>query len=207
MKKENYCKWNDSSVSDAEWERMMAETNIQYPSAFASLVHYIKSLSEEEAEVFENKTEKIQAENEQERQRQLFKMKSYFREIGVRLIESEYTIEKIKQKWIGEFCASLTKEEQKICHINQFMWHAFSYKMVEPILKGDTAKKQFDSIKKPDVYMFIENGKKVYRLYLPEKFKCYMLRLLYSGDVYFVDIEFAWTFVLPHDYDCMWFGK
>ena len=29
MKKENYCKWNDSSVSDIEWEQMMAETDFQ----------------------------------------------------------------------------------------------------------------------------------------------------------------------------------
>ena len=47
MKKENYCKWNDSSVSDIEWEQMMAETDFQYPGVFSSLVHYIKSLSKE----------------------------------------------------------------------------------------------------------------------------------------------------------------
>ena len=29
MKKENYCKWNDSSVSDIEWEQMMEETDFQ----------------------------------------------------------------------------------------------------------------------------------------------------------------------------------
>ena len=207
MKKENYCKWNDSSVSDIEWEQMMAETDFQYPSVFSSLIHYIKSLSKEEKEDFINKIEKLEIENEEERQKQLFKMKSYFSKIGVRCIEDEYTIEEMKQKWISEFCASLTEEDQKRCHMDQFMWHAFSYKMLEPILEGDVAKNQFDNIKKNDVYMFSENGKKVYRLYLPEKFKCYMLRLIYSEDVYFVDSEFKWTFILPHDYDCIWFAK
>lgn len=48
MKKENYYKWNDASISDIEWEQMMGETDFEYPKVFSSLVHFIKSLSEEE---------------------------------------------------------------------------------------------------------------------------------------------------------------
>lgn len=207
MKKENYYKWNDASISDIEWEQMMGETDFEYPKAFSSLVHFIKSLSEEEEKAFINKIEKLEMENEEERKKQLLNMKSYFIKIGVRCMEDKYTVKEIKQKWISEFCSLLTEEEQKRCHMNQFMWHAFSYKMVGPILKGRLAKEQFDNEKKPDVYMFSENGKQVYHLCLPERFKCYMLRLIYCEDVYFVDPEFRWTFVLPHDYDCIWFAK
>ena len=86
-------------------------------------------------------------ENEEERKKQLLNMKSYFIKIGVRCMEDKYTVKEIKQKWISEFCSLLTEEEQKRCHMNQFMWHAFSYKMVEPILKGRLAKEQFDNEK------------------------------------------------------------
>ena len=67
MKKENYCKWNDASISDIEWEQMMGETDFEYPKAFSSLVHFIKSLSEEEEKAFINKIEKLEMENEEEK--------------------------------------------------------------------------------------------------------------------------------------------
>ena len=54
MKKENYYKWNDASISDIEWEQMMGETDFEYPKAFSSLVHFIKSLSVEEEKAFIN---------------------------------------------------------------------------------------------------------------------------------------------------------
>ena len=34
MKKENYYKWNDASISDIEWEQMMGETDFEL-----SLIH------------------------------------------------------------------------------------------------------------------------------------------------------------------------
>ena len=70
MKKENYYKWNDASISDIEWEQMMGETDFEYPKAFSSLVHFIKSLSEEEEKAFINKIEKLEMENEEERKKQ-----------------------------------------------------------------------------------------------------------------------------------------
>lgn len=69
MKKENYYKWNDASISDIEWEQMMGETDFEYPKAFSSLVHFIKSLSEEEEKAFINKIEKLEMENEEERKK------------------------------------------------------------------------------------------------------------------------------------------
>lgn len=97
MKKENYYKWNDASISDIEWEKMMGETDFEYPKAFSSLVHFIKSLSEEEEKAFINKIEKLEMENEEERKKQLLNMKSYFIKIGVRCMEDKYTVKEIKQ--------------------------------------------------------------------------------------------------------------
>lgn len=97
MKKENYYKWNDASISDIEWEQMMGETDFEYPKAFSSLVHFIKSLSEEEEKAFINKIEKLEMENEEERKKQLLNMKSYFIKIGVRCMEDKYTVKEIKQ--------------------------------------------------------------------------------------------------------------
>ena len=68
-------------------------------------------------------------------------------------MEDKYTVKEIKQKWISEFCSLLTEEEQKRCHMNQFMWHAFSYKMVEPILKGRLATVSYTHLK-----VWIYNG-------------------------------------------------
>ena len=59
MKKENYYKWNDASISDIEWEQMMGETDFEYPKVFSSLVHFIKSLSEEEEKAFINKMKNL----------------------------------------------------------------------------------------------------------------------------------------------------
>lgn len=97
MKKENYYKWNDASISDIEWEQMMGETDFEYPKAFSSLVHFIKSLSEEEEKAFINKIEKLEMENEEERKKQLLNMKSYFIKICVRCMEDKYTVKEIKQ--------------------------------------------------------------------------------------------------------------
>ena len=97
MKKENYYKWNDASISDIEWEQMMGETDFEYPKVFSSLVHFIKSLSEEEEKAFINKIEKLEMENEEERKKQLLNMKSYFIKIGVRCMEDKYTVKEIKQ--------------------------------------------------------------------------------------------------------------
>lgn len=101
MKKENYYKWNDASISDIEWEQMMGETDFEYPKAFSSLVHFIKSLSEEEEKAFINKIEKLEMENEEERKKQLLNMKSYFIKIGVRCMEDKYTITIM---WQYKFC-------------------------------------------------------------------------------------------------------
>lgn len=73
------------------------ETDFEYPKVFSSLVHFIKSLSEEEEKAFINKIEKLEMENEEERKKQLLNMKSYFIKIGVRCMEDKYTVKEIKQ--------------------------------------------------------------------------------------------------------------
>ena len=78
MKKENYCKWNDASISDIEWEQMMGETDFEYPKAFSSLVDFIKSLSEEEEKAFINKIEKLEMENEEEKKKAIIKHEELF---------------------------------------------------------------------------------------------------------------------------------
>lgn len=105
----NYSQWNNPNISDEEWEQMLQEQDFEYPSNFSSLMEYIKSISDEEMDIFMEKIETLEIENENERLKQLSIMKNYLRSIGVQTLNSEYTFDEIKQKWKNVFCGSLTQ--------------------------------------------------------------------------------------------------
>lgn len=204
MKKENYCKWSNPNISDKEWEKMLGENDFEHPTSIIKLLH---NASPEELDKIMLDIEELQEENEKERERQIELMKQFLYELGVRHLDDTIEIEEVKEKWKANFCENLTLEEQNACHMDEFLWHAFSYKRVMPVALGDEAKAKFDSIEKHDVYVFSENDEVVYHISAPNELKCYMFRLIYSEDVYFVDSKFSWTFVLPHDYDVIWYSK
>lgn len=207
MKKNNYGKWSNPNITDEEWERMLEEQDFEYPTSYASLIDYIKNIPDKELDAIMMKIEELEEENEKERKKQLKLMKSFLQELGVKRLKNSFTIDEIKQKWKANFCKGISLEEQKECHMDEFLWHVFSYKKVSPVLWGKLAKKKFDYIQKRDMFVFTEHGKEMYRVSAPDEFKCYMLRLIYSQDVYFVDSKFGWTFILPHDYEPIWYSK
>lgn len=189
MKKINWSKWKDSNITDEQWIQLREEPCID---------NYL-DISDEEFRV-------LSLEELKEEEHQLELLKEYLYDLGVRQLPTDLTLDEIKEKWKAAFCGNMSKKEMKKIHIDRYLWHLFSYEKVTDILLKDEAKRQFECADKSDIYIFNQHDGPVCRISVPSTLKCYMLRLLYFEDYYFVDADFTWTFVLPHDYDILWYS-
>lgn len=106
----------------------------------------------------------------------------------------------LKEKYIKIFYKDLTEKDKEKMHLNDYLWHAYSYEVV-PCIKGVEAVKEFMKKEKNDVYVFC-----LYNGYVEEiKDLTYekLLSMIYwdkiYSDCYVVDKNFKWTFVYTHE--------
>lgn len=118
----------------------------------------------------------------------------------------------IEKKWEQEFLSSMTKEEKTECYIYDneygagFLWHGFSYEMVD-CKEGNEASKLFNSIDKTEIILFFKDYYKIVLIKNCEAIDAvfiedlwYELRKKHLIDIFVVDVEFKWTYVITHEY-------
>jgi predicted metal-binding protein len=111
----------------------------------------------------------------------------------------EDTADNLKKLWENIFAKTLSKTEKELIHMDQYLWHIFSYKKVN-CLENDVARDTFDLCKKTQVYVFFQNEDITYLYQNAAKLKSTDFDML--QDVYVVDKDFKWTYVYTHEAQC-----
>lgn len=79
-----------------------------------------------------------------------------------------------------------------------YLWHVFSYKR-RPHLVQKTASEAFDAKKKTKCYVFYQHLSDV--LYIGQASALKAAHFAQEEDVYIVDENFTWTYVMTHESD------
>lgn len=134
-----------------------------------------------------------------EHERQYRMLQHDIKNRGIDICESPISGQQLRQKWKKIFLGSLNLKEQKAIHINQFLWHCFSYQKIECLSKGE-AKKAFANHKKNEVFVFYQHKDEAYVFKNTSKLRASDFDM--DDDVYVVDKNFKWTYVKTHESMC-----
>ncbi|MED4794742.1 DUF4275 family protein [Priestia megaterium] len=112
--------------------------------------------------------------------------------------------ELFRKRWENEFASALSASQKKQIYMDQFLWHAFSYEKL-PCLQGEQAIQAFEQQIKNYCYLLFEHDERVLQLS-----KCKHLTSadlsgnanMYLEDLYVVDEDFTWTYVITHESSC-----
>lgn len=110
----------------------------------------------------------------------------------------------LRQKWRESFASHLSKEEQKTIYMDSFLWHLCSWEKVICLEKEKAIKAFENQIKNKCTifYQFIDEA------YLVQNAKTLTVKDLpykenhmdYS-DIYIMDWDNKWTFIITHETD------
>lgn len=110
----------------------------------------------------------------------------------------------LRQQWCENFASHLSKEEQQSIYMNSFLWHLCSWEKVL-CLEKEKAIKAFENQLKNKCTIFyqftdeaylIENAKTLTVNDLP-----YHNKHMYYSDIYIMDWDNKWTFIMTHEND------
>jgi hypothetical protein len=112
--------------------------------------------------------------------------------------------ELFRKRWENEFASALSASQKKKIYMDGFLWHAFSYEKL-PCLQGEQAIQASEHQVKNDCYLLFEHDERVLQLS-----KCKHLTSadlnentnMYLEDLYVVDKNFTWTYVITHESSC-----
>lgn len=110
-----------------------------------------------------------------------------------------------KKRWENAFAHHLLQEEKERIfligdhYFSGYLWHLFSYKMI-PHLSQIKAEEAFNSLKKTECYIFYEHFPEVF--YVEDANSLKAEDLLEEEDIYIVDKNFTWTYVVTHEESC-----
>ena len=109
----------------------------------------------------------------------------------------------IKTKWTKLFAASVSKEDRKKVHFEQFRWHLFSFNLLEA-LTNDDARAAFDAEPKDTVYLFWQHTEKAYLVENAHLFKAedFDHDFIPHPDFYLFNPERKWTYIHTHEIMC-----
>lgn len=178
-------KWSDKNITDDEWKDICGAP-VEASSHEDSILKW--KMRDEEME------------------RQKKRMIEELEKSGMQIFKTEYSSEDLKSLWIKHFAKDLTQGQKDDCNIEAYMWQAFSYHYLLPTAIRDQAREEFRNADKSDVYIFSDmENELVYHVSLPKEVEFYQLRLFQSRDVYFMDGQFRWCYIFPHDWFEIWY--
>lgn len=108
----------------------------------------------------------------------------------------------LREKWLESFAGHLTSEEQKGIYMDSFLWHLCSYEKVICLEKQE-ALLAFNRRKKNKCTIFYQFINKAYLVQNAEQLK--LKDLPYENgswdyaDMYIMDWENKWTFIITHE--------
>ena len=109
-----------------------------------------------------------------------------------------------KSRWSKIFASSVSKEDKKRIHYEQFRWHIYSFEFVD-CLKGDEARKAFNACPKQRVYQFFQEEKTGYCVDNAQLLKAEDLdyeNIPTKWDTYLFDPNGQWTYIRTHEDSC-----
>ncbi|WP_079525966.1 DUF4275 family protein [Solibacillus isronensis] len=107
-----------------------------------------------------------------------------------------------RKRWENAFAYHLHQEEKERIsligdrHFRGYLWHLFSYKKISHLSQIE-AEEAFNSLKKTECYIFYEHLPRVVYVEHAESLKAD--HLLEEEDIYIVDKNFTWTYVVTHE--------
>ncbi|MBR2852636.1 MAG: DUF4275 family protein [Anaerotignum sp.] len=178
---------------------------INYKSYFKELETACDISDESERELRLSLLRKIQdAALEWECHIQDYSYKQFCKELeerGIRFIPVDDRT--TKAKWTKLFAASISKEDRKLVHFEQYRWHLFSFELLNA-LTDDNARTAFDAEAKNPVYLFWQHTNKAYlvenaHLFMAEDFDHEFIPF---SDFYLFSPEGKWTYIHTHEIMC-----
>ncbi|CAM4512685.1 hypothetical protein FHS16_003388 [Paenibacillus endophyticus] len=118
---------------------------------------------------------------------------------NVQAAEADRPGQELKLAWERVFAAGLSDDEKDQIAMDQFLWHAFSFKKTS-CLKEDEAIKAFHDASKQGCYVFYQDHDLA--LFAAEAGRLTANLLEGEQDIYIVDQNFEWTFVMTHESYC-----
>lgn len=118
---------------------------------------------------------------------------------GISFDPCPYDAIQLKTMWENSFAKSLSNETKKNIFMNQYLWHSFSYGILNAKQKGK-ARQSFNQIKKESVYVFNQNKDETFLISDAQDLKA--ADFDFEEDVYIVDVDFRWTYVKTHEICC-----
>ncbi|MGX1265686.1 hypothetical protein RKD55_003490 [Rossellomorea marisflavi] len=115
----------------------------------------------------------------------------------------------LKKEWETQFAGQLSDTEKKSIYLldadgfGGYLWHLFSYKK-RTCLEGEKAEAAFRDQQKQKCFIFFQDTEDALLLENASGFDVKDLSSEVGRDVYVVDKQFRWTFVLTHETD--WLG-
>ncbi|MCC3356047.1 DUF4275 family protein [Bacillus sp. REN16] len=105
----------------------------------------------------------------------------------------------LRGEWESHFAAHLNDAEKRIIHLNSsngYLWHLFSYEK-KKCFDGDDAEEAFNLEQKNKCYIFYQHWD--YALLVENASRLCASDLGDETDIYVVDKDFRWTFVITHE--------
>ena len=208
---QNLTKWNDPKITDEQWDDLLCSVNeplVPICNAECERIGNIDQPSQKEQ--YEQLYRFLHAYNdladlEKERQKRIFYQ--YLFDCGLKRTDCRFSYEEISQMWKEHFLNGISKEQLADCPLDQYLWNVFTYDIITNYKIGTEAKQEFNKADKNDIYVF--NASSVYHLSMPDNITASMFRFLYGKDIYFVDGNFQWTFILKHEdsYEPIWYAN
>ncbi|MCG7333791.1 DUF4275 family protein [Sporosarcina sp. ACRSM] len=111
----------------------------------------------------------------------------------------------LRKSWENIFTDHLSTEQKEEIYLDSFLWHLCSWEAVNCTIKGE-AIELFNQQKKDKCTIFyqyideaylVENAKSLGIQDLP-----YDRLHMFYGDIYVMDWELKWTFMMTHEEEC-----
>ncbi|KPB05961.1 DUF4275 family protein [Bacillus sp. CHD6a] len=123
----------------------------------------------------------------------------------LRVFEVHKWGEYIRKSWENSFAGHLSKEEKNAIYLESFLWHLCSWKAV-PCSTKEEAVRLFHAKQKDKCLIFYQYVDTVYLVEsgrgLDVKDLPYDPFHMFYGDIYVMDWDKKWTFIMTHEGEC-----
>ena len=112
--------------------------------------------------------------------------------------------EELRKQWEEAFAKHLSKSQKRKIYLHQHLWHIFSYNKLS-CLEEQKARDAFNREEKNGCYIFYRDTQNVLLLGNARSLRAEdLIKDVddFLEDVYVVDTDFTWTYVLTHEEYC-----
>ncbi|MEH7236714.1 DUF4275 family protein [Bacillus sp. JJ1562] len=105
----------------------------------------------------------------------------------------------LRSEWESHFAGHLSDQEKRTIYLNSnngYLWHLFSYEK-KKCFDGEAAEEAFNDESKNECYIFYQRWD--YAVLVKNASKLHVSDFGDETDIYVVDKDFRWTFVITHE--------